>query len=122
MAAKGRRGSPSRKTVAKVAAVIPSAMCFHCQQAVEKYLKSLLQESGQHVPKTHDLQGLIDQLLPNYPRLRRFRRSGKALTKFAVEYRYPGATATRRQALSAEKTVERVRTEVRRLLGLRRRP
>ena len=30
-------------------------VCFHCQQAAEKYLKALLQESGLVVPKTHDL-------------------------------------------------------------------
>jgi HEPN domain-containing protein len=28
---------------------------FHCQQAVEKYLKAVLVERGINVPKTHDL-------------------------------------------------------------------
>ena len=36
-------------------------VCFHCQQAAEKYLKALLQESGRMVPKTHNL---VDVLKP----------------------------------------------------------
>jgi HEPN domain-containing protein len=30
-------------------------VCFHCQQAAEKYLKAILQEIGHVVPKIHDL-------------------------------------------------------------------
>src|SRR5436305_425894 len=30
-------------------------VCFHCQQATEKYLKGLLQENGLVAPRTHDL-------------------------------------------------------------------
>ncbi|SRR6266545_6275408 len=33
-------------------------VCFHCQQAAEKYLKALLQELGAVVPKTHELEEL----------------------------------------------------------------
>jgi HEPN domain-containing protein len=32
--------------------------CFHAQQAVEKYLKSLLAFDGQKIPRTHDLEEL----------------------------------------------------------------
>jgi HEPN domain-containing protein len=28
-------------------------VCFHCQQSAEKYLKALLGELGQTIPKTH---------------------------------------------------------------------
>jgi HEPN domain-containing protein len=38
--------------------------CFHCQQAAEKYLKSLLQELGAAVPKTHNLKDLLNLGLP----------------------------------------------------------
>ena len=34
-------------------------VCFHCQQSAEKYLKSLLQELGAPVPRTHDLVALL---------------------------------------------------------------
>ena len=36
----------------------PSAadqICFLCQQSAEKYLKAILEEAGQPIPKTHDL-------------------------------------------------------------------
>lgn len=38
---------------------------FHCQQAAEKYLKALLHENGLAVPKTHDLEKLLGDLLPH---------------------------------------------------------
>jgi HEPN domain-containing protein len=110
------------KTLLTLRPSFPSIICFHCQQAVEKYLRSLLQEVGHHIPKIRDLEELIARLSTDYPSLKSFRRSVKPLTEFAVEFRYPGATATRRRAVSARKTVERVRAEVRGLLGLRRRP
>ena len=39
------------------------SICFHCQQTAEKYLKALLQELGQFVPRTHDLEDLLDSLI-----------------------------------------------------------
>ncbi len=39
--------------------------CFHCQQSAEKYLKALLQELGLAVPRTHELEDLLDLLLPH---------------------------------------------------------
>ena len=43
------------------------AVCFHGQQAVEKYLKPLLQREDIPFSKTHDLAILADLLLPTYP-------------------------------------------------------
>jgi len=36
-------------------------VCFHCQQAVEKYLKAFLVYNDQEPPKTHELTELIRQ-------------------------------------------------------------
>ena|SRR6266498_1061197 len=94
------------------------AVCFHCQQAAEKYLKALLQELGDPVPRTHDMEDLLDLLLPHDATLAPLRRSVASLTKFAVEYRYPGRRATTRQMQSALRVAERVRREVRSRLGL----
>ncbi|MEX2140385.1 MAG: HEPN domain-containing protein [Pirellulales bacterium] len=44
-------------------------ICFHCQQAIEKYLKSLLAEFGLPIQKTHDLTILLYQPMPRYDRL-----------------------------------------------------
>jgi HEPN domain-containing protein len=39
-------------------------VAFHCQQSAEKYLKALLLELGQPIPKIHDLDQLLAILLP----------------------------------------------------------
>ena len=36
--------------------------CFHCQQAVEKYLKAILAFAGQPIPRTHDLEDVYNQV------------------------------------------------------------
>jgi HEPN domain-containing protein len=95
-----------------------NAACFHCQQAVEKFLKALLQELGAAVPRTHELEHLLDLLLPHDATLAALRRGVASLTKFAVEYRYPGMRATTRQMRSALKIAKRVRRETRARLGL----
>ena len=93
--------------------------CFHCQQSAEKYLKALLQELGLAIPRTHILRDLVDLLLPQHAELTALGRGVKFLTRFAVETRYPGESATRRQADAALRWAERVRIASRRLLGLR---
>jgi HEPN domain-containing protein len=98
-------------------------VCFHCQQCAEKYLKALLEELTLPVPKTHDLDGVLRPLHPHHPTLRSLRRGLIFLTQFAVDTRYPGESATRRQAEAARRWEGRVRTAARALLGIRpRRP
>ena len=60
-------------------------LCFHCQQSAEKYLKAVLEELGQSIPRTHDLNDLVDLLGPEHPTLRSLRRGLVFLTEFAVE-------------------------------------
>ena len=73
-------------------------ICFHCQQSAEKYLKAVLQEAGVRFDRTHDLERLLIVLLPAHTRLRGLRRGLKFLRRFAVETRYPGDRATKRDA------------------------
>ena len=94
-------------------------VCFHCQQAAEKYLKAVLNEQGLAVPRTHDLEGLLSLLLPSYRQLRAFRHGLKILSRYAVEARYPGFSATKRQAASALRWAGRVREACRAVLGQR---
>ena len=96
-------------------------VCFCCQQAVEKYLKALMEEQRLTIPRTHDLEELLSQLLPAHPQLRTLRRGCKFLIQFAVDARYPGFDATKRQAAAALEWSERVRDAARPLLGLTRR-
>src|SRR4051794_25641611 len=76
-------------------------VCFHCQQSAEKYLKALLEELAQPVPRTHDCGGLLTQLLAFHADLRGLRRGAEFLTNFAVTARYPGFNARKRQAVAA---------------------
>jgi HEPN domain-containing protein len=93
-------------------------VCFHCQQCVEKYLKALLEERGRTVPRTHNLDDILNLLLADYSTLRSLRRGLVFLTRFAVETRYPGESASKRQAQAALRWAGRVRAAARTLLGL----
>jgi HEPN domain-containing protein len=103
-------------------------VCFHCQQAAEKYLKALLEELAVAFPKTHDLEDLLDLLLPHHASLSRCRRGLRFLTGFAVNPRHPLLRTTKRQAAAALRWAGKVRHACRDLLGLpppprrRRRP
>ena len=103
-------------------------VCFHCQQSAEKYLKALLEELGIDVEKTHELKRLLAPLLPHHPALRSLGRGLSFLTSFAVNPRYPGKNATKRQVTSALRWAGDVRDACRTLLGIgqarsrRRRP
>jgi HEPN domain-containing protein len=102
-----RRGAPSY-----------DLLCFACQQAAEKYLKALIQELGLLPPRTHNLEHLLDMLLPHDASLGLLRRGLKGLARYAVDFRYPGANATKRQVESALRLTGRIRREIRQRLGL----
>lgn len=96
---------------------LPDPCCFHCQQCAEKYLKALLEELGLSVPRTHNLVALLPLLVPHYGSLRVLRRGADFLTRFAVDTRYPGDDASKRQAVAALRWAGQVRGACRTLLG-----
>jgi HEPN domain-containing protein len=106
------------KHLLKLKPLLTDEICFHCQQTIEKLLKGLLAEGGLPIQKTHDLTILLNQLLPTYPSLKSQRRGLKGVTRYAVEYRYPGLSTTGRQARSAFKKALSVRKVVHNELGL----
>ncbi|MDO7875576.1 HEPN domain-containing protein [Hymenobacter sp. ASUV-10] len=61
---------------------------FHCQQAVEKYLKAMLVTYGLTVPYTHDLPRLLNDLTPFIVFTADERLAAVALFDFAVDFRY----------------------------------
>jgi HEPN domain-containing protein len=89
------------------------AICFHAQQCTEKYLKAWLIEQGEHFPKTHDLEALAKLCLPSLPELTSLMDSLRFLTSFAVEIRYPGTFAGRRDAERCWQAALRARNLVR---------
>jgi HEPN domain-containing protein len=94
-------------------------LCFHCQQSAEKYLKALLEELAQAIPRTHILSDLLTLLIPHHPGLRSLQRGLKLLTRFAVGSRYPGESASKRQAVAALRWAGQVRGAASTLLGIR---
>jgi len=64
-------------------------VCFHCQQAAEKMLKSYLVGKGQEYPLTHDLLLILEKILPLNSEAEKLRDSLAILMPFSVEIRYP---------------------------------
>jgi len=65
------------------------AVCFHCQQYVEKLLKGFLTLHAVEVPKTHDLTRLIQLAPPGLLELAGLADRADRLTEHAVVTRYP---------------------------------
>jgi HEPN domain-containing protein len=94
------------------------AVCFHCQQCVEKYLKARLQEDRIVFSKTHNLMFLLDLLMPSYQTWNVLGSDLQILNKFAVAYRYPGESTDMQTARDALERCKRIRDVVRKSLGL----
>ncbi|MBI3985460.1 MAG: HEPN domain-containing protein [Lentisphaerae bacterium] len=78
-----------------------NAVCFHAQQCVEKYLKAILERQGAVIRKIHTLQVLLEQCAESHPLLIAMRPNMVKLSEYAVEFRYPGESATAADAAEA---------------------
>ena len=94
------------------------AVCFHAQQSAEKYLKAFLHHHNITFPKTHDLIELLELCLSSDASFEFQRGALILLNRYAVSYRYPGASADKDEAKSAYNTIKSVRTFMRVKLGL----
>ena len=65
-------------------------ICFHCQQAAEKYLKGyLLFKNELEPPKTHELVLLIIECMKSDSSFESIRRACEVLTRYGIQPRYP---------------------------------
>jgi HEPN domain-containing protein len=64
-------------------------ICYHCQQAAEKALKSFLIYSGKNPPKTHNLESLVDLCAELSPEFDEIVEACEYLNPFGVQPRYP---------------------------------
>src|SRR5215471_11708461 len=92
-------------------------ICFHCQQAAEKYLKAFLVYNDQEPPKTHDLIELT-KLCNNFNEdfLLLLPKCGYLLP-FAVRTRYPGTgdldeEDMKRALVYAESIIDFIKTKM----------
>lgn len=73
----------------KTDTIITEIVCFHCQQAAEKYLKAFLVKFQIEFQKTHSIMTLIN-LCSKVDRSFKDKLSdADILTDYAVEIRYP---------------------------------
>ncbi|MFQ5419161.1 MAG: HEPN domain-containing protein [Anaerolineae bacterium] len=64
-------------------------VCFHCQQASEKFIKAFLIFHGKPFPFTHNLADLVAICMQVDLAFAAIQRKAETLTPFAVEIRYP---------------------------------
>ena len=88
------------------------AVCYHCQQCVEKLMKAVLVKNGQTPPFTHDLIALSRLLVSVTPKWTCDTNDLRFLSLAAVYYRYPGDTADRRHAERALSFCKILRTKL----------
>ena len=67
--------------------IITDAVCFHCQQAVEKFLKAYLASKNVDFGKTHNLEYLVELCAKADPEFKSIPLGN--LSFYAVEIRYP---------------------------------
>jgi HEPN domain-containing protein len=94
-------------------------VCFHCQQAAEKYFKARLEEAGTAFPRTHDLDVLLNLCLTTEPLWSALTAAARRLKPFGVLIRYPGNDASKSQAKRALLDAKVIRGEARHALGLK---
>ncbi len=90
-----------------------NSICFHIQQCIEKYLKAWLQEANIPFTRTHDLDELLNLILPTLPIWQSWGPDFKIISTYAVESRYPGDVATFDDTQHALRICEEVRQAIR---------
>ena len=92
-------------------------VCFHAQQCVEKYIKSVLILVEIAFPRTHDIEILVS-LLPKHIRFPLTIQQQRQLTEYASAARYPGSyeRIPLSEAREAVKFARQVKKEVRGIL------
>ncbi len=93
-------------------------ICFHAQQCIEKYLKAWIQEENVTNPKSHDLVSLLVLILPTKPSWQIWQKDFEIISPYAVEFRYPGKSATEENAEHAVNTCNMVRDAIREALKM----
>jgi len=72
------------------ASVVPTdTVCFHAQQAIEKFLKGALIANGRNIGKTHDLVKLLTDVVDIVPDLAPYEEQFEEISEYGVGSRYP---------------------------------
>ncbi len=92
-------------------------VCFHAQQAAEKYLKAYLVDQGELPPRTHDLGHLLGVCEDFDVSLASLEQDCESLSDYAVETRYPDIfepdePSARRAIAAAERIVQAIQSRL----------
>jgi len=68
---------------------VTEAVCFHCQQSVEKFLKAYLVFLGVPFTKIHEIGELITKCEDKDKEISVLKEKADKLTDYAIEVRYP---------------------------------
>ncbi|HEY5563136.1 MAG TPA: HEPN domain-containing protein [Clostridiaceae bacterium] len=89
------------------------SICFHCQQAAEKYLKAYLIYLEIVFKKSHSLDYLLDLISEQQVVSDDFYITAEILEDYGVEVRYPGySEPTEREVEEAYKAATSIRNKV----------
>lgn len=85
---------------------------------MEKYIKARLVEANIYFKKVHDLSYLLGLVADIESLWKTYEQDFRLLTDYAVEFRYPGASADIEIAKIAQKTCKSFRSTARQSLGI----
>jgi HEPN domain-containing protein len=81
-------------------------ICFHSQQAAEKYLKGFLTFHGVEAPKIHGIEELISMCVKIDSEFSKLYDIGSDLSGYAVEVRYPTEEDYEITIIEAQQAIE----------------
>jgi HEPN domain-containing protein len=96
-------------------------ICFHFQQAAEKYLKACTVRYDLEFRKTHDLTLILKSLFDRDPGFQQLREDVEYLNVFYIDTRYPvhwPVSYSRDEARKALESASRIREFVRKAISI----
>jgi HEPN domain-containing protein len=94
-------------------------ICWHFQQAAEKYLKAYIVAFDLEFRKIHDLPALLKTCVEKEPSLAKLSEDCHFLQKFYIETRYPvlwESKYSKNDAIKAKESAENIVAEIKKLL------
>jgi HEPN domain-containing protein len=109
-----QRAQSDLRAAEMCATELPATALFHCQQAAEKFLKACLTWNQKALRKTHELDELAAACALIDPTLESALDPATALSKYAWQFRYPGAPyePDAQEAAVGRALAEQVRVEI----------
>ena len=80
----------SARALAALADPLLDTAIYHCQQAAEKSVKAWLQVRDVVIPKTHDIEELIELAAASHSEFTEHSKAAETLTPYVSAFRYPG--------------------------------